>query len=145
MKKTMIVMALMMVFVLMFGLTVDGYVTDADNGEAISGATVRFIYLDGTCPGGGNNGGNGGGGNQGNNGGYGVNVVSTTTDPNGYYIITDLVEGIYDAIAAKSGSYPSVRVEDVELIEDTTIDFELIGGICEPPARVIRKSISSKI
>ena len=148
MKKTMIVMALMMVSALMFALTVDGYVTDADNGEAIDGATVRFIYLEGTCPGGGNNGGhgsNGNGSNQGNNGGYGVNVVTTTTDPNGYYIITGLVEGIYDAIAAKPGSYPSVRVEDVELIEDTTIDFELTGGICEPPARVIRKSISSKI
>lgn len=149
MKKTMIVIAMMMVSVLMFGLTVDGYVTDADNGEAIDGATVRFIYLEGTCPGGGGNGGHGsnggGGGNQGNNGGYGLNVVSTVTDQNGYYIITDLETGIYDAQAAKPGSYPSVRVEDLELIEDTSVDFELIGGTCEPSARSIGKSISRKI
>lgn len=146
MKKTMILMALMALSALMYGLTVDGYVTDAENGDAIDGATVRFIYLEGTCPGGGSYGGNGGGGgNQGNNGGYGFNVVNTLTDQNGYYIITDLVEGIYDAQAGKPGSYPSVRIEDLELIEDTSVDFELIGGTCEPPVRILRKSISSKI
>ena len=149
MKKTMILMALMALSALMYGLTVDGYVTDAENGDAIDGATVRFIYLEGTCPGGGSNGSHGsnggGGGNQGNNGGYGFNVVSTLTDANGYYIITDLVEGIYDAQAGKPGSYPSVRVEALELIEDTSVDFELIGGTCEPPTRSIRKSTSRKL
>ena len=144
MKKTMIVIALMMVSVLMFGLTVDGYVIDADNGEAIDGATVRFIYVDGTCSGGsgGSHGSNGGGGNNGCNG---INVVTVTTDENGYYLISDLTEGIYDAIAAKPGSYPSVRIEDFELIEDTSIDFELTGGTCEPPARILKKSYSRKL
>lgn len=140
MKKTMILIALMAVSALMFGLTVDGYVTDADNGDAIGGAKVRFIYLYGTSPE------NGGNGNQGGNGGgNGIHVVSTITDENGYYIITDLEAGIYDALAAKPGSYPSVRIEDVELIEDTTIDFELTGGICPVPASVTRSSKANKI
>ncbi|MDP8201528.1 MAG: hypothetical protein P9M11_05245 [Candidatus Tenebribacter burtonii] len=62
----------MAISALMYGLTVDGYVSDADNGDVIDGATVRFIYLEGICQGG------GGYGNQG--GGHGINVVSTTTD-----------------------------------------------------------------
>ena len=46
MKKTMIVMTLMMVSALMFALTVDGYVTDADNGAVLVPQTyVTTIIL----------------------------------------------------------------------------------------------------
>jgi len=79
MKKNLILITLMAISALMYGLTVDWYVSDADNGDAIDRATVRFIYLEGTYQGGGVYS-NQGGGNGGNNGGHGINVVSTTTD-----------------------------------------------------------------
>lgn len=131
---------MLMVSALVFAITVNGFVTDITTGEAIEGANVKFVLVEaagGGCGGGnGGNGGNGGGcggGNGGNGGnGGGCSVGNVTTDINGYYEINDLEAGIYDGIARKQGSYPAVRIEDVELTEDITINFELEEGGCIP-------------
>jgi hypothetical protein len=117
-------------------LTVQGTVVDADTGLGIEGATVKFIYLD-TCQEDdrGNGQGHGYGNGQGTGGGAGYNVYTVITDANGAYIIEDLPEGIYNALARKTGSYPSLKFENIEIESDTVIDFELIPGNCEPPGR----------
>jgi hypothetical protein len=146
MKKTMMLLAMItFTATLMFAITVDGYVTDAITGDPIDGANVKFVPAEGTGGGGcGGNGGNGGNGGGGGNGG--CTSITVTTDVNGYYLITDLEAGVYDGIANKPGSYPSVRIEDVELTDDTTINFELEPGGCIIPPNVFesRRSFSSK-
>lgn len=134
MKKTMMLLAMVVISAtVMFALTVDGYVTDADTGEAIEGATVRFVYIDG-----GGNGGGCGGGNGGGNGGGCGNGVNVYTNEDGYYIINDLEPGIYNALARKPCSYPAVHIYDVEILDDTSIDFELTSGNCVHPSRLLR-------
>lgn len=145
MKKTMMLLAVIAITAtVMFALTVDGFVTDADTGEPIEGATVRFVYIDGGGTGGcGGGGGNGyGGGNGGGNGNCGGNGVNVYTNEDGYYIITDLEPGIYNAMARKHASYPAVHIYDVEILDDTSIDFELTGGNCVPPVRLFHQKQS---
>lgn len=138
----MLLAVIAMTATVMFALTVDGYVTDADTGEAIEGATVRFIYIDGTSAGCGGGCGIGhGNGNGGGNGSMG-NGINVTTDENGYYIINDLESGVYNALARKPGSYPSMHIYDVEILDDTSIDFELTGGNCVPPVRLFNQKQS---
>lgn len=146
MKKILMLVTMLITSALVFGLTVDGIVTDIDTGEAIEGANVKFVLVDGT--GGGGCGGNGG--NGGNNGGCGggnggCSVVTVTTGVDGYYEVSDLEAGIYDGRANKPGSYPAVRIEDIELTDDTTINFELEAGGCFTPEDVFESKRSSKI
>jgi hypothetical protein len=118
-----------------FALTVQGTVMDSETGEGIEGATVRFIYLpmaDNETRGNGN--GNGNGHGQGNGGGNGYNVFTTVTDAEGTYILENLSEGSYIAMARKKTAYPSIRI-DVELTEDAVVDFELVPASCEPQGR----------
>ncbi len=138
----MMLIAALAISAVMFALTVDGYVTDIDTGEAIEGATVRFMLIEGGncgggCGGNAGNGGNGGNGGQNGNMGNGITVV---TDASGYYVIEDLDAGIYNALARKPGSYASQHVYDLEISEDTSVDFELLGGNCVPPVERLLRS-----
>jgi len=139
MKKTMMLFAMIVISAtVMFALTVDGYVTDVDTGEAIEGATVRFVYTEGGGNGGGCGGGNGGGCGGGNGGGCGGGV-NVYTDENGYYFINDLEPGIYNALARKPGFYHTLHIYDIEILDDTSIDFELTSGSCMPSySRILR-------
>ncbi|MBN2017582.1 MAG: carboxypeptidase regulatory-like domain-containing protein [Candidatus Cloacimonetes bacterium] len=133
MKKLVALISILMLTVgIIFAASVEGYVTDAENGEGIESAIVRFHFLDGDCPEGGTNGNgqNGGnnGNNGGNNGGYGINVYNATTDANGYYSIVDLPEGSYEARALKPHTYMPTLIEDITITEDVNVvDFALEG------------------
>ena len=152
MKKFLMLISLLLTSALVFALTVDGLVTDADTGDPIEGANVKFVLADGTggggCGGGngggcGGNGGCGGGNGGGCGGNGGCTVVSVTTNVNGYYEITDLEAGVYDGIANKPGSYPAVRIEDIEITNDLTINFELEPGGCLIPETGLKSKRSS--
>ncbi|MBN2461052.1 MAG: carboxypeptidase regulatory-like domain-containing protein [Candidatus Cloacimonetes bacterium] len=107
---------------------VQGTVTDIDTGEAVAGATVRFTL---TGEGDGSRDGNGYHHGQGNGGGNGHNVYTTVTDENGFYLLEDITDGVYTGLARKKGEYPSVRIENIELTGDNTINFELTPCGCE--------------
>jgi hypothetical protein len=115
---------------------VQGTVTDVDTGEAVAGATVRFVF-NGECEVLSRNG-NGQHHGQGNGGGNGHNIITTVTDENGYYLLEDLTDGIYTGIALKKGEYPSVRIENIEIAGDVTVDFELTPSVCEPAGLRLR-------
>ena len=53
-----------------------------------------------------------------------------------------LEPGIYNAMARKHASYPAVHIYDVEILDDTSIDFELTGGNCVPPVRLFHQKQS---
>ena len=134
MNKLMVLITMMIVTVgLLSAGTVEGVVTDIDTGEAISGATVRFV-LTGECDGSGRDG-NGNHHGQGNGGGNGNNAYTTVTDENGNYLIEDIADGVYTGIARKQAEYPSLHLEDIEIIGNVTVNFELTPGNCGPPSR----------
>ncbi|MFC1887835.1 carboxypeptidase-like regulatory domain-containing protein [Candidatus Cloacimonadota bacterium] len=119
-----------------FALTVQGTVTDSETGLGIEGVTVRFVFMNTELEiDRGNGNGYGHGHGQGSGGGAGYNVYTVITNADGEYIIEDLPEGVYNALARKQGSYPSVKFEGVEIFSDTVFNFELIAGNCEPPSR----------
>ena len=144
MRKLMLIIVVMVLSVTWaVAATVQGMVTDAETGEGIAEATVRFVYT-----GEGEFSGRDGNGNshhygpsigshhgQGNGGGNGNNVYTTLTDENGYYVIEEITEGVYTGIARKIGEYPSVRIENIEITGDTTVDFELIPCTYESPLK----------
>ncbi len=108
-----------------FAATASGFVTDSENGNPIEGATVRFHYLDGSCTREGGNGGNGGNGGGGN-GGHGLYVFTTITDANGFYTLTDLPEGNYEARALLVHTYMPQLIEGLVIDENgITVDFAL--------------------
>ncbi len=139
----LLVLAVMMLAAMTTGLmalTVEGTVFDAETGEGIEGATVRFVYVNTEVPdvrGNGNGNGHGNGNGTGNSGGGNAyNVFTTVTDANGNYILEELPEGLFNVIARKNAAYPAVRVEGVEFSGDTVVyDIELIPGTCEAPLR----------
>ena len=141
MKKTMMLLVMLTLTVsVVFALTVDGYVTDASTGEPIEGANVKFVLADGGTGGGGCGGGGNGGGGNGGGGGCTFNV---TTDVSGYYEITDLEAGVYNGRANKPGSYPAVWIEDIDITDDTTVNFELEPGGCLTPENVFENKRAS--
>ncbi|MDO9577771.1 MAG: hypothetical protein Q7J16_07795 [Candidatus Cloacimonadales bacterium] len=60
-----------------------------------------------------------------------------------FLLTSDVEAGVYDDIAPKPGSYPAVRIEDIELSEDTTINFELEPGGCLIPESVFEAESST--
>jgi hypothetical protein len=135
-KAIMLAVVLVLSMTMLISLTVDGYVTDSVTGLGIEGASVRFMLADGSgCGGNGGNGGNGGGGNGGGGcggGNGGMNTLFVQTDADGYYTLTDLEAGTYNAVARKPGSYVSSHLFDLEIEEDMTVNFELEPGSCAP-------------
>jgi hypothetical protein len=133
MKRFLISLAvLVMVSAIAYAATVQGTVVDADNGDVIEGAFVRFIFtgeLRNGCGGNGNGNGHGGPGG----GGHGNNVYTATTDENGFYMIEDIPEGIYIGRALKPGSYQASVINDIEIIDITEVDFELEPRVCTNP------------
>ena len=142
MKKTLMLLAVLaLASSAVMALTIDGYVTDSDTGEAIQGATVRFV-MEGTCSGGcgsqGGNGSHGGNGGFGGNNGNMANGITVITDENGHYVINDAEAGIYNALSRKTGSYTSQHLYDLQITEDTSINFELTAGTCTTVQRLFQ-------
>lgn len=142
MRKLMLVIVVMALSVTWaVAATVQGTVTDAETGEGIAEATVRFVYTGEFSGRDGNGNGHhhgpsiGSHHGQGNGGGNGNNVYTTLTDENGYYLIEEIAEGVYTGIARKIGEYPSDRIENIEITGDITVDFELTHCTCEPPVK----------
>ena len=116
---------------LIFAAEIQGTVTDAETGEAIDQAFVRFnVYENNNGGCGGGQGGHGGQGQGGCGNGGGCVVFQAVTDAYGNYFIPDVPEGVYQGRASKSGVYPCVTISDIEVTGTTTVDFELEAGDC---------------
>lgn len=131
-RNFFLLMALTFAVSWLSAITVQGTVTDIDTGEAVSGATVRFVLI-GECESDRN--GNGNGNHNGNGNGNGYNALTALTDENGNYLIEDVAAGIYNGIGRKPGEYTSSHIDGIEITEDISVDFELTPGNCEPPSR----------
>ncbi len=86
--------------------SMEGYVMDASNLVALAGATIE---LDGTS-------------------------LSTTSDANGYYLLSNIPAGDYLAVCSKTGYNTSDTYVSITDGEETTTDFTMIEEGNEPYA-----------
>lgn len=147
-KKLLIIMSMFILATgLAFAAEIQGQVTDAETGDGIDQAFVRFFLYeeDGSGGCGGGQGGNGQGqGGCGGNGGGNCTLFQAVTDANGNYLISDVPEGIYVGKASKPGLYPCITITDISVEGTTTVDFELEPGDCGG-FNLIRNSKNSNI